>query len=203
MLNFLKNIVALSSHFLFRRHSCCFFTIFAAIKFIWKTLRIFLLSLLFLDIKFSHVSYSLELSDSIVGESTMMLYSTYNLIVSGILLLLISFIAVIEPASWVIVASAISCCAVTFSLCILFIPKVYMQYKKVIIIATELFQNATSKGQDSYRDIKHVDGTAIDYELYNTNKIYVRRRSSSQQLPVSSVNKQKGSSRVVVDSYNS
>ena len=78
-----------------------------------------------------------------------------------------------------------------------------MQYKKVIIIATELFQNATLKGQDSYQDSKHVDGTAVDYELYNTNKIYVRRRSSSQQLPVSSVNKQKGSSRVAVDSYNS
>ena len=79
-----------------------------------------------------------------------------------------------------------------------------MQYKKVIIIATELFQNATSKGQDSYRDIKQVDGTAIDYEMYNTNKIYVRRRSSSQQLPVTGSNKQRGvSSRVVVDSYNS
>jgi hypothetical protein len=72
----------------------------------------------------------------------MMLYSTYNLIVSGALLLLISFIASIDPATWVIVASSISCFAVSFSLCVLFLPKVYIEYNKVTIIASELFNNA-------------------------------------------------------------
>ena len=75
----------------------------------------------------------------------MMLYSTYNLLVSGVLFLLISFIAIIEPASWVIVASSISCCGVTFSLCILFVPKVYLHYKKVKVVASELFNSATIK----------------------------------------------------------
>ena len=75
----------------------------------------------------------------------MMLYSTYNLLVSGVLFLLISFIAIIEPASWVIVASSISCCGVTFSLCILFLPKVYLHYKKVKVVASELFNNASIK----------------------------------------------------------
>ena len=129
-----------------------------------------------------------------------MLYSTYNLIVSGVLLLLISFIAVIEPASWVIVASAISCCAVTFSLCILFIPKVYMQYKKVIIIATDLFQNATSRGQDSYRDTKEIVANPIDYSIYNANKIYVRRNSSSKQISMITLNKPKPISPVKLES---
>lgn len=78
----------------------------------------------------------------------MMLYSTYNLLVSGVLFLLISFMATIEPDSWVIVASSISCCAVTFSLCILFLPKVYIQYKKVKVVASELFINASIKSQD-------------------------------------------------------
>ena len=77
----------------------------------------------------------------------MMLYSTYNLLVSGVLFLLISFIANIDPDSWVIVASSISCCAVTFSLCILFLPKVYIQYRKVKVVASELFNNASIKSQ--------------------------------------------------------
>lgn len=75
----------------------------------------------------------------------MMLYSTYNLLVSGVLFILISFIAIIQPDSWVIVASSISCCAVTFSLCILFLPKLYIQYKKVKVVASELFTNASIK----------------------------------------------------------
>lgn len=104
----------------------------------------------FPSLPFPPLPSSILLVDSIVGESSMMLYSTYNLIVSGALLLLISFIAAIDPATWVIVASSISCFAVSFSLCVLFLPKVYIEYNKVTIIASELFNNATFHKYNSY-----------------------------------------------------
>ena len=152
--------------------------------------------------------------DSIVGESTMMLYSTYNLIVSGVLLLLISFIASIEPATYVIVASSISCLAVTFSLCILFLPKVFMQYKKITIVASELFNNATSRSQQSQarrlleknvkemhvmmnsdRDTDKEREMQMEKEREKSFDFPRRNSSSNQQVSVISLTKSKTSSQ--------
>jgi hypothetical protein len=90
-------------------------------------------------------AYKVKNIDSIVGDSTMMLYSTYNLIVSGLLLLLISFVAVLPGSIWIIVASAISCLAVSVSLALIFVPKIYIQYYNVEIIASQLFMSANAK----------------------------------------------------------
>ena len=151
------------------------------------------------------IAFRVRSLDSIVGESTMMLYSTYNLIVSGILLLLISFIAVIEPATWVIVASAISCGAVTFSLCILFIPKVYIQYKQVTIVASYLFHSAASRHLESHADRKRevsmiLKANSGDKEQQEKGTPSVsmekklRRDSSSSAGRIHSVNKVKPNS---------
>lgn len=137
-----------------------------------------------------------------------MLYSTYNLLVSGVLFLLISFIAIVQPDSWVIVASSISCCAVTFSLCFLFLPKVYIQYKNVKVVASELFTNASLKSlqlQNIYKQRSGDDGLiekippliCKDIQPYNTRQISVKSAEielSNQQLPsfnsgISSINR--------------
>jgi hypothetical protein len=104
----------------------------------------------------------------------MMLYSTYNLIVSGALLLLISFIATIDSATWVIVASSISCFAVSFSLCVLFLPKVYIEYSKVTIIASDLFHNANAHKYNSY------NGAVVPKQISLISGYSERNQSSCQ-----------------------
>lgn len=114
----------------------------------------------------------------------MMLYSTYNLIVSGALLLLISFIATIDPATWVIIASSISCCSVTFSLCILFLPKVYIEYNEVTIVASEIFNNATFHKYNTYNrglSSKHLSLLSGRSEKIQPS-CQCRRNSSSRDL---------------------
>lgn len=138
----------------------------------------------------------------------MMLYSTYNLLVSGVLFILISFIAIIQPDSWVVVVSSISCCAVTFSLCILFLPKVYRQYKKVKVVASELFTNASIKALQLQNIYKKQSGDddllkkippviCKDIQPFNTRLIsvkYAEKEKSNQQSPsfdsgISSINR--------------
>jgi hypothetical protein len=58
----------------------------------------------------------------------MMLYSTYNLIVAGFLLLIITFIATTTASTWILIASGICCVAMLFSLSVLLIPKIYVHY---------------------------------------------------------------------------
>jgi hypothetical protein len=90
------------------------------------------------------IAFKARALDSIVGESTMMLYSTYNFLVSGILLLLISFVATIDPSIWIVVTSVISCFAVSFAFCLLFIPKIQMLYRKIEINPSEIFGGSGS-----------------------------------------------------------
>ena len=88
-------------------------------------------------------------ADNAVGESSMMLYSSYNLVVSGILLLVINSVAVIPPGIWIVVASAISFFAVMFSLCVLFVPKIYLHLSGANVNVQELFGAAARKGERS------------------------------------------------------
>jgi hypothetical protein len=72
----------------------------------------------------------------------MMLYSTYNLVVCGFLLIIISFAAEMAPAIWIAVTSAISCFAVMFALCVLFMPKMYLHWSGKLVDAQEIFGKA-------------------------------------------------------------
>jgi hypothetical protein len=58
----------------------------------------------------------------------MMLYSTYNLIVAGFLLLIITFVATTTASTWILIASGICCVAMLFSLSVLLLPKIYVHY---------------------------------------------------------------------------
>ena len=57
-----------------------------------------------------------------------MLYSTYNLIVAGFLLLIITFVATTTASTWILIASGICCVAMLFSLSVLLLPKFYVHY---------------------------------------------------------------------------
>jgi hypothetical protein len=78
----------------------------------------------------------------------MMLYSTYNLLVSGFLLLLITFVATTSASTWLIVTSGICCFAVTFSLGVLFLPKMYFQCSGKEIDAAAMFGRAIQRSSE-------------------------------------------------------
>lgn len=56
--------------------------------------------------------------------------------------LFISFLAKLEPSVWIILTTSISCFAVTFAFCILFIPKMLLLYRNIQINASDVFSNA-------------------------------------------------------------
>lgn len=68
-----------------------------------------------------------------------MLYSTYNLAVSGAVLLLIRAVAVVDASIWTMVAGGISCAAIMFSLSVVFAPKIYIHLANVDIDVEALF----------------------------------------------------------------
>jgi len=70
--------------------------------------------------------------DTAIGESTMMMYSTYNLLVCGLLGLTLTFVRSVAFAHWLVIASSISCFAILFSLNILFIPKMYLYFTNTL-----------------------------------------------------------------------
>lgn len=47
--------------------------------------------------------------------------------------------ATIEPSIWIVVTSVISCFAVSFAFCLLFLPKIQMLCKKIVINPSEIF----------------------------------------------------------------
>jgi hypothetical protein len=75
----------------------------------------------------------------------MMLYSAYNLVVCGILLLTINAVAVVTASTMQIVTTSISCFAVSFSFLISFIPKMYLHHMKPSISAAAVFGAAIRK----------------------------------------------------------
>mmetsp|Transcript_9320 Transcript_9320/g.9396 ORF Transcript_9320/g.9396 Transcript_9320/m.9396 type:complete len:1334 (-) Transcript_9320:2058-6059(-) len=87
-------------------------------------------------------AFKVKSLDSVIGESSMMLYSTYNLLVCGVLLLVLTFVASVGFTQWLIIASGISCFAIMFSLNVLFVPKIYLQQTKADVNAQRMFGQA-------------------------------------------------------------
>eukprot|EP00596_Hydrurales_sp_CCMP1899_P000141 CAMPEP_0119055568 /NCGR_PEP_ID=MMETSP1177-20130426/75791_1 /TAXON_ID=2985 /ORGANISM="Ochromonas sp, Strain CCMP1899" /LENGTH=1294 /DNA_ID=CAMNT_0007036121 /DNA_START=125 /DNA_END=4009 /DNA_ORIENTATION=- len=149
------------------------------------------------------IAFKARALDSIVGESTMMLYSTYNFLVSGILLLLISFVATIEPSIWLVVTSVISCFAVTFAFCLLFIPKIQMLYQKIEINPSEVFggtmQNKKSKPDKSKVYMERSGG---DPELYTSNVEIQVAASEKQKQTMKSPNASCSESKIQTSHEN-
>jgi hypothetical protein len=99
----------------------------------------------------------------------MMLYSTYNLVVSGVLLLIISFVATVAPAIWIIVASGICCFAVLFSLSVLFIPKMIIHFSGDTVSVNDMFGKAIKVSRSKSNDDKTSDRPNQSDRSYPTN----------------------------------
>lgn len=69
----------------------------------------------------------------------MMLYSTYNLIVSVILLLVAQVVATLSTGTVLLLGSSVSCFAMMFSMSVLFLPKMYIHFTGQEVNLMEMF----------------------------------------------------------------
>lgn len=117
----------------------------------------------------------------------MMLYTTYNIVVSGILLLIITYIATIAPATWLGVASAVCFVAVFFSLSLLFLPKMYLHMSNAKINTAEMFGRAARTGSEPGSSSDDKDSSSYAVSTSKRDKHSATTGNSSRVAPSSDV----------------